>query len=190
MKRIGVFLISLIAVCSFSACYGKISNKPNTGNNTSINQGTSQGYNIDQGSLRTAYRDGTYTGYGDMMSSGNNFATVFISGGRITSLTLGYTDLKGSKVVSPNGDGTLPIDRMKNNSSQYGGTTGNGNTGAGMPNGISSGGRVPGAADLRADLTNAIIQNQTYDVNIPSGNTKEINNWKLAVKRALDKSKK
>lgn len=189
MKKAGIFILLLISVSSFSACYGRTNNKSSAGNNTSIHQGTSQGYNINQGSPKAAYRDGTYTGYGDMTSTGNHFAAVFVSGGRITSLTLGYTDLKGSKVVSPDGDNIVPNTRINNSGSQYGGTTGNGNTSAGMPNGISSGGRVPGAADLRADLTNAIIQNQTYDVNIPGGNTKDVNNWKLAVKRALDKSR-
>ncbi|GLC31482.1 hypothetical protein [Clostridium omnivorum] len=63
------------------------------------------------------------------------------------------------------------------------GTTTN-NTGTAAGTGTST-----TLAQARKDLTNAMIQKQTWDVNIKTNvDPTIINNWKLAVKRAIDKA--
>lgn len=170
MKKIAVLLSSMLIAASITGCYARETDERTQDQNranrrmnysdTGINRGTSQGYNTSQGTTQSntagAFKDGTYTAYGDATSAGNQAATVNIGNGRIISVALDYTDKAGNKI---NNKGNTTLDGVN-------------------------------TADLRMDLANAIVKNQTYDVNVSGGNTQVINNWKLAVKRALDNARK
>jgi uncharacterized protein with FMN-binding domain len=150
-----------------------------TAQNYTINQGTNVGYNTNIGTPSENYRDGAYTGYGNMTPTGNQAATVYIKGGRITNVTLDFTDTRGHKIYTFGGANA-------NTMISNGLITGTGNQ---TDNRTSAVGLIGVTAD-RVNLANAIIQNQTYNVSISGNNTILINNWKLAVRRALDQAKR
>jgi uncharacterized protein with FMN-binding domain len=170
MKKLAVLLSSMLIAASITGCYTRETdertqdqnraNKRMNYSDTGINRGTMQGYNTSQGTTQSntagAFKDGTYTAYGDATSAGNQAATVNISSGRIISVVLDNTDKAGNKV---NNKGNTTLGGVNN-------------------------------TDSRTELANAIVKNQTYDVNVSGGNTQDINNWKLAVRRALDNARR
>lgn len=175
-------------------------NRTSTADNS---QGARTGYNTNQGNVQgpgtgTAsgaatgtYKDGTYTAYGDNTPVGNHVATVYIKDGRISNVTLDYADKRGNITTGNNMSANVG---NTTGSMQYGGTTGNGNTTVGMNN-TATGGNTSGTyhssgSDGRAAMASYIVQNQTYEVNVPGQGSVALNNWKLAVRRALDQAKK
>lgn len=76
----------------------------------------------------------------------------------------------------------------------YGGTN-TGTTAGGITNGTNTGTTIGGITTngdndtVRRQLTDAMIRQQTYNVNLGGNDTATVANYKLAVKRALDKAK-
>lgn len=200
MKKVASLVVAALIVCSFAGCQNKNSttrSNQNTQQNIGMNQGTnkgaSQGANkgsgqgtsksgapitndyqtqnygtsigrnvgINQDYNITTLRDGTYTAAGDKTTYGTELATLTVRGGRIVEVILTRVDRAG-RTISYN-----------NTSTTQSGTTG----------------------DLKQSmdaLVRAVIDRQTYDVNVtsPTSDTNgSINNWKLAIHRAIDKAK-
>jgi len=114
-----------------------------------------------QDQTKVEYKEGTYTGTGDKWQYGNEDATVVISDGKIKSINLRRLDLSGNEVNYDNYAGQEVDGKVYPNLKQY-----------------------------RLDLADKMIEKQTYDVDSISGATVSCENWKLAVKRALEKAKK
>lgn len=80
----------------------------------------------------------------------------------------------------------------------YGGTMGGtnvggigGTTGTTIDRNTGTGTGTASALEIaRKDLANAIVRNQTANVNISTNQTGAVNNWKLAVTRALESAKR
>lgn len=132
----------------------------NTNRGTTTGQGTT--YNSTASGF---YRDGVYRAFGDATPYGNQAAAVTITKGRISSVYFDYIDNKGRTISNP-------------------GST----TSSDAASGINQ--NTGGYFNSRAILANYIIQAQTYNVNVSGANTAEIDNWKLAVKRALEQAQK
>lgn len=109
---------------------------------------------------RVVYKDGTYDAKGDEWKYGNEDATVVINDGMIKSVVLRRLDKEGNEVNYNNWTGKEIDGKLYPNLKQY-----------------------------RLDLADRMIERQTYDVDSISGATISCENWKLAVKRALEKAK-
>ncbi|NSW90715.1 MAG: FMN-binding protein [Firmicutes bacterium] len=113
------------------------------------------------GEEEVRYKDGTFVGVGDKWQYGNEDATVVINDGKIRSINLRRLDTEGNEVDYDNWTG------KEINGKLY-----------------------PNLKKFRKDLADAMIEKQTYEVDAISGATVSSENWKLAVKRALEKAKK
>lgn len=110
--------------------------------------------------VTTTYRDGTYTGTGDRWEKGYENATITIKDGKITNITLRRLQPDGKEV----------------DYNQWTGKTINGKT-------------YPNLKDYRVEMAKRMIDKQSPDVDTISGATTTTNNWKVAVRRALDQAK-
>jgi uncharacterized protein with FMN-binding domain len=243
MKKIATLVITALVVSSISGCanrntdYGN-QNNMNRGTNQGTAQGTRTGYGTNNvGTTQGAYKDGIYTGEGERGANGNQTATVVISGGRITDITLRTVDAQGRDAA-----GTGTVGRATGMAREVGDTAGTpgsryfntpgitaggvgadtaeaprGNTGyvtgdysfqnIGGDAGGMIGGTVDGASGTgntgwatggtgngsfereRTQLARRIIDQQTADIALNENDTSEARNWKLAVRRALDKAR-
>ncbi|MDF2671980.1 MAG: hypothetical protein K0R09_245 [Clostridiales bacterium] len=113
----------------------------------------------DEQNNKVNYRDGTYTEEGDKWKYGNENATVIISNGRISGITLRRLDNIGKEV----------------NYEEWVGEKVNGYI-------------MPNLNKYRLDLAQKMLEKQTYDVAAISGATISSENWKRAVHKALDKA--
>jgi len=107
------------------------------------------------------YKDGTFVGIGDKWQHGSEDATVVTNEGKIRSINLRRLDTEGKEV-------------------DYDDWTGKEVNGELHPN----------LRKFRTDLADAMVDKQSYEVDAISGATVSSENWKLAVKRALEKAKK
>lgn len=167
-------------------------NRMNTGNGATTNNRM----NIGNGTTtdgRIGNQSGTGVGLRNNTVPGNQFAggnTQRIPGmfqeGNVPRNTTG---LPGGNTIGNATDltpGNIPSN-IPNNATGLGRTNTNGFGGGAM--GTPMGTTLDGA---RANLENAMIQRQTYDVNIANNDTamtSTINNWKLAVQRALSQAR-
>ena len=106
------------------------------------------------------YKDGTYDGEGDEWQYGAENATVVISDGKMSEITLRRLDKEGNEV-------------------DYDMWTGAEKDGKTYPN----------LKQHRIDMAQTMIEKETYEVDTITGATISSENWKLAVKRALEKAK-
>lgn len=204
MKRILHLVLALAVVLLLSACAAR-----NNGGNNRVgtnNNGTDMQRLNQENTNNVSYRDGIYTGYGNPHANGNDVASVVIRNGRIADIDLinvaqqeGVNKAAGTGGNNQTGTGTTTP-----------GTTGWGTTGPGYvrapgnPNGnttdkgmgtrIGTTGGIDAEAidDVRTRLVNAMIRDQRYDVNIDNVDTVlagTVDNWKLAVRRALDQAR-
>lgn len=164
------------------------------------------------------YGDGVYTGYGDAYNNGNEMAVVEIRDGRISNINLynikqqgrtnnasiaGGTGQTGAGTKIDNQTGT-DVGARNETITDYKFTPGNigintpgntaGNTTGNAIVGRDTTGTPVGAAldGVRTNLTNMMIRDQRYDVSITNADVNlasTINNWKLAVRRALDQAR-
>ncbi|MCM8710674.1 hypothetical protein M2651_06490 [Clostridium sp. SYSU_GA19001] len=111
------------------------------------------------------YNDGIYVGEGDSKDYGNDIATITISKGKITEVMFKRIDLKGTEIIS-----------------KYCSTIDNSDTSRRL---LAD--DIESIIDL---LTNEVLKRQSYDISIPTKNKDLLLNWKLAVKRAVEKAKK
>lgn len=105
------------------------------------------------------YKDGEYRGEGNPWEYGAEDATVVIKDGKITDITLRRLDKEGNEV----------------NYNDWTGEEKNGKT-------------YPNLKQYRMDLAKEMVDKQTYEVDSISGATVSSDNWKMAVKRALEKA--
>ncbi|MCM0649860.1 hypothetical protein NBE98_15950 [Clostridium swellfunianum] len=230
MKKVAAIVMSVLVVSSVSGCANRTTGyrNRNTGMYQGTNQGTTQGtrtgYGTNNiGTTQGMYRDGIYTGQGDKGANGNQTATVVISGGRITDVTLRTVDAQGRDLsgnIAP-GRTTGMVGSTDNTAGNPGAkyyntpgiTTGGADAGmssdlVGSPRGntgydatqnnIGMTGRTAGYGNAgtagtydreRTELARRIIDQQTADVALNEFDTSEGRNWKLAVRRALDKAR-
>lgn len=106
------------------------------------------------------YKDGTYTGTGDTWQQGTEDATVVIDSGKIKDIALRRLDTQGKEVNYDDWAGQEVEGKIRPNLKQY-----------------------------RIEMTNRMVEKQSTRVDSISGATISSENWKLAVKRALEKAK-
>lgn len=208
MKKILCTIIVLSMIISTAACSNRTStldeNRRGSTNERPLNNG-----NVGRiSSANTPYKDGTYNAMGDRRPNGNETATVVIKDGNISNVTLGSLDKNGSRIVYNNGSGA------GNNVSGMDDTLGISNRNIGYNTGhntTSDNVRSAPNSDtinknnntltttpsisldqLRIDLANAIVQYQTTNITVNTNSEYDVvvNNWRLAVRRALDQSEK
>lgn len=186
MKKIISIVIAAVVVCSLSACANRNAAIGNGTTNKGITQGTRTEYGIDYRGTRTGYntgnngttqgvnttyRDGIYTGQGNTPGNTNQVATVTVSGGRITDITLRTLDNQGREVTQD----TTSVGRTANNMKNGTGFTGiTGNT-----NNNTAGNIGNAARNITSDLGNTAknvgrdigsgIRNMGNDVGITNG---------------------
>jgi hypothetical protein len=236
MKKIAALVMSVVVISSLSGCANRYQYR---GVNPGVNQGTAQGtrtgYGINnRGTTQGAYRDGIYTGEGNKVTNGNQTATVVISGGRITDITLRTVDAQGiENTGTSTGTGNTANTPGTGFYGTPGSTTGGANGGmagdiTGTPRGNTgyvtgdysfqniggdAGGMIGGTVDgttekgntgnamggtaagssnydrIRKQISTSMINQQTSEVALNENDNSVSRNWKLAVRRALDKAR-
>jgi hypothetical protein len=183
MKRIIYSLFILTISLVFAACAQRNTDYIRQSEDN-IQIGRTQVY-LDTPKI-VSYIDGTYTAQGDLTDEGNQVATVSIKNGKIDGVTL-YS-------VNRNNDNFSAVGNTQaektNNPTGVRGTSVNNPVG-----GTAEGSKLLSSTentsnDIRKKLANSILQKQSYDVSVSSDNPQMVNNWKLAVKRALTEASK
>jgi uncharacterized protein with FMN-binding domain len=132
----------------------------------------------------------TGTGRNNQTGTGNRMGTG-ANNGTTTPGTTGGGVAGPDYPLTPGGTTDNTTDTDLGN--RTGTNTGNGtDTGLGNRTGITGGNVVDAANAVRTRLVNAMIRDQRYDVTIDNNDTaytSQINNWKLAVRRALDQAR-
>lgn len=180
MKKIISIVTTTTLLFTLSACGPRSTTKRI--NNPETNQGSIAGRNISNQSA--VFRDGTYTGIGDGHANGNENATVTVTNGRISNVVLGSINTQGK--IMQNNAGIGSSSDISNQNAGGRQTPGNTNANTGIAAGASA------LDQLKSRLTTSILQNQTDEVNLDGVDgilSDTYNNWKLAVKRALDKAR-
>lgn len=106
------------------------------------------------------WKDGTYKAKGDRWQFGNENATIVISKGKITDVTLRKFTPEEQEVNYDEWTGQEVNGKVRPNLKKY-----------------------------KEDLANAIIEKQSADINDIAGATVSSKNWRLAVKRALEQAR-
>lgn len=115
----------------------------------------------NENNTKGIYRDGIYTEEGDIWRYGNENATITVKSGRITEIILRKLDNTGKEV----------------NYEEWS-----------LEN--TNDGKKPNLKEYRLDLAKKMLDKQSYDVEAVAGATISSENWKTAVKKALDKAGK
>jgi uncharacterized protein with FMN-binding domain len=137
-----VYIIIFLSLASCSLIYEQ--QKQNNGN---------------QQTIKKIYKNGIYTEEGDKWKYGNENATVIISNGKVTGITLRKLDKIGKEVNYEKWIGKKINGSIKPNLNKY-----------------------------RIDIAQKMLEKQAYDVDSISGATISSENWKRAVQRALIKA--
>ena len=109
--------------------------------------------------IKNSYKEGIYTEEGDKWKYGNENATVIIKNGKVTGITLRKLDKIGKEVNYEKWVGEKVNGSINPNLNKY-----------------------------RIDIAHHMLEKQTYDVESISGATISSENWKRAVRKALDKA--
>jgi uncharacterized protein with FMN-binding domain len=203
MKRLVYLLCTTTIVFSLSGCTQRFASQNNQIKTIDKKYGTNLGVNntprsdlsvapgatqigTAQGVTTASYKDGTYTGHSDMTPYGRQVATVTISGGRIVGVTLSSVDNNNDNYYSVKDN---PSSTINTAGSRRGDATNN------PVGGVAQGSAILGRtnqdnSDVRKTLADSVIQSQTYNIDISSNNPEAVNNWKTAVKRALEQAQK
>ena len=197
MKKLLSLALAAALSLSLSACAGRndgMYERTRVRNNTGID--VERLAQPNNNNVNYNYRDGVYTGYGNSNAGGNEMATVTIRNGRITDIKLMSVNGQGG-TNNTTGAGTNYQER-----SGYGltpGTITNRPVGGGTHDTIENGGGgiIGGTAGnvidgARTRLVTSMLQEQRYDVDIENNDvnvTGRVNNWKIAVSRALDQAR-
>lgn len=209
MNKITSIVTAAIVVCSLSACTNR--NTAMNDRKRYINQGTTQGtrtgYGINnQGTTQGVYKDGVYTGEGNRGPRGIQTAHVVVSGGRITDITLSTVDNVNpnspnnatGNIITGRTTGNNTVNNIGNRTTGTPGATIGGVTGrttGDLTGGTNAGTttRNTGNADYertRRDLAARMLNSQSYDVSTAGYDSILAENWKLAVRRALEKARR
>lgn len=107
------------------------------------------------------YKDGLFVGIGEPYTDGNDDCTIAISEGRISDITLRHFDSNGEEINYDEWTGKPVNGIINSNLKEY-----------------------------RGDFIEEVLEAQTYDIKSIDEIPIISNNWKLALKRALDQAKK
>lgn len=203
MKKIASIVAAALMTCSISACGNR-----NTAYRTPTTQQGKTNFGMNQGNYNAgvgntvAFKDGVYLGEGNRTSRGNEAAIIRVTGGRITDVTLKTLDAQGREIYTNGTPGNANgVGANTAGGTTVGNTTGvNPNTGrtGGTTNGAITGGstgRTTTTTNLdrvTSNLANAVVSQQTHNVTVnnPGTDASSVNNWKLAVSRALESARK
>lgn len=199
MKKLISTALAAAFILSLSACRTNNVGMENKSNNISDNGTTNIGSaaGTDEKVVNN-YKDGAYIGFGNGHGNLNEKAIVMIRNGRITDIYLTEVDQNEAENFG-NVEGSA-------NNNQPGNETGfvnqagpnyPGEAGTNYLPGKRAGAAVGNTAgyitnDVRTNLVNAMLQHQTPNVNMTTNdNTSRatVDNWKLAVSRALDQAR-
>ncbi|MFZ5987058.1 MAG: FMN-binding protein [Bacillota bacterium] len=161
MKKTAYLLLALLITVSLVACAVQNQNIQPRATVEPTPQATPQASPDGTPQPNVTYKDGTYQGIGDEWQYGQEDATVVILDGRISSVALRRLDKEGKEVDYNIFSGKEIEGRVYPNLKQY-----------------------------RLDIADRMIEKQSYNVDAISGATVSSENWKLAVKRALEAAKK
>lgn len=210
MKKLMAFALAAAVTLSLSACRRAgdvgMENRNNGVTDNNTNQGRIAGLenNNKANNVNANYKDGTYTGFGDARDNGNERAIVTIRNGRIVDVDLDRINQQGgANTGTAAGTGTdntgrvgtgLGIMNAPGSGAGVNNTNGNNNGGT-LGNAIGNAAGAAGDAfnTARTNLITAIVQNQRHDVDIENNDTNTrgtVDNWKLAVQRALDQARR
>jgi hypothetical protein len=209
MKKMMSAVVVALVILSLTGCRAN-----NKGMNDSANQGNTSGIenrnngvtdgggNIGRasgtdnyGNAAGNYKDGAYIGFGNGHDNGIEKAIVMIRSGKIVDIyltTVSQQDAPnfGNAANAGNnnevGLSSGAVDEGKTNTLPGSGT--NPGTGAGAAIGNTTGHELGG---VKSELANAMIQNQRADVTISNNDSNarnSVENWKLAVSRALNQA--
>lgn len=159
MKKALLIVLALVMIFSFAACANNQTPAPTTPEPTPTTPAPTTPGTDTPGTDKGALKDGTYEGKGDKWQYGDESATVIVSGGKITQVTLRRLTTEGQEV----------------NYEEWTGKEVNGKV-------------QPNLKQFREDLAQAIIAKQSTAVDDIAGATVSSKNWKLAVDRALEQA--
>ena len=216
MKKLMSLAAAAAVVISLSACRagdvgmedrnnGVTDNRTNVGRNIGLNNNNVT--NINR--VNVSYRDGVYTAYGNPHDGINEKATVTIRNGRIADIDLDRTSTQANignaagmgtdnqvtpraGAINMTGNRTNNAANQMNNMGNQMNNAGGARTDVGRAIGNAAGTAEAGINEIRTNLVNAMLQNQRDDVNIVNNDRNmgsAIDNWKLAVRRALDQAR-
>lgn len=223
MKKLMSAAVAAVLTLSLSACRADntaIENRNNGITNDGTNPGTAAGLEnrnngvnggINLGRTTGAednaagntdipganYKDGAYIGFGNGHVNGNEKAIVVVRNGRVADIYLSSVSQQEA-----NEDGNVADDGDRAERDTGSGAENEGGyrnqPGAGVIPGTRPGVAIGNTAgheldNVRSNLVNAMIQNQSANVNVTTNNNipqSTINNWKLAVSRALDQARR
>lgn len=213
MKKVASIIATALITCSLSACGNRNTAYRTPGidqGRANINIDQRNNVGVDT----AAFKDGVYLGEGNKTSQENHAAIVTVRNGRITNVVLKTLDSQGKEITTRSSSnfniadinnttigGTTGIDATRgttpgitppgprtNNIAND--TTNNNITNNNTTNNITNNTAntaLTHSERVRQDLANAIVSQQTNNVAISNvGNeTFAVDNWKLAVSRAL-----
>lgn len=194
MKKLISASVAAILTISLSACRANNVGMENR-NNGSANIGRASGTGNNG---VNNFKDGAYIGFGNSHTNGNERAIVVVRNGSIADIYLSSIDQQdttpGNTAANAN---NTQVDTGTGSDLEGGSRN---QPGAGVIPGTRPGAAIGNTAghdlgDIRSNLVNTMIQNQSADVNINVSNTDNnmrsiIDNWKLAVSRALDQARR
>lgn len=152
------FVILLINMLLFNSCTKASSN--NIINNDYTKRGSNQGI-VNS----VSYKDGVYTGEGNLESHGKEIATITISDGKIITVIFQRLDASGKELIIKKSS-DVKVDSSKSK-------------------------LLEDNINLNVDyLILDVMAKQSYDISIPTKDKALLLNWKLAVKNALEKARK
>jgi uncharacterized protein with FMN-binding domain len=162
MKKISLYILTALQILFLLSCTTVKSSEPTRSSldNLVSRRGSNQGMVTS-----VFYNDGVYTGQGDSKGYGCEVATITINQGKITDVVFQRLDSDGNEVITRNSS-DIKIDSMYQEILN---------------------GDIKSNIDL---LINEVIKKQSYDIGIPTQNKELLLNWKLAVKRAMEKAQK
>lgn len=141
-------------------CLGACTSRDN--NKENLKPGQNQGKAPGENQpITTTYKDGTYLGEGDPWQYGKEDASIIIKDGKMNEIKLRRLDTSGKEV----------------NYEEWTGKE-------------IQGKKYPNLKQYRVDMANRMIAAQSPEVDTISGATVSTANWKLAVRRALEKAAK
>lgn len=162
MKKLSLYILTALQIFFLSSC---TTVKSSEASRSSLDNFVSR-RGSNQGMVNSVfYKDGVYTGQGDSNGDGSEVATITINQGKITDVVFQRLDSTGNEVLRRNSSdvkiGSMRQEMLK--------------------------GDIKSNIDL---LINEVLRKQSYDIGIPTQNKELLLNWKLAVKRAMEKAQK